>query len=286
MAPTQGITRKPAGALHLVELAEAEDGLGIEADLLLGLAQRRLPGVLLDLAAAAGEGDLAAVARQGVGALGEDASRARRRRRRAAPAPRPAAGRSPPGAAGAARRGAAAGPESSSVAFVCGPSMSPAHPHRLFVSDLRPGWSRRPIGGPGAPGQAEVQLVEIVVVPRPPERMDGPRLAQRDLEDHRAVRAAAGPAAASSSPDPQARAAPAGRARGRAPRAAAGSRAAARPGRRPRSAGSLPRRSAQTLWFSSFTQRPLPTDDLLAGDVALGGLVGEPAAGRRPRRAR
>src|SRR5258706_9126715 len=50
------------GAFELVELAQAKHPLGIDADLFLRLAQRGRPGVLLELLAAAGEGDLAAVA--------------------------------------------------------------------------------------------------------------------------------------------------------------------------------------------------------------------------------
>src|SRR4029079_11791940 len=57
--------------LDLVELAQAQHLRGIDPHLLLRLAEGRPPGVLANLAAAAGEGDLAAVAREVVGALGE-----------------------------------------------------------------------------------------------------------------------------------------------------------------------------------------------------------------------
>lgn len=59
------------GRSDLVELAQAQHRRGHQADLLLALAQRGGPQVLAGLAAAAREGDLAAVVRQRLGAAGE-----------------------------------------------------------------------------------------------------------------------------------------------------------------------------------------------------------------------
>src|SRR5262249_37160658 len=58
--------------LHLVELAQAQHLRRLDPHLLLRLAEGGAPGVLADLAGAAGKGDLAAVAGEGLGALGED----------------------------------------------------------------------------------------------------------------------------------------------------------------------------------------------------------------------
>ena len=86
-----------------VERAEHLDARRVEADLLLGLAQRRVErGRVARLLLAAGEGDLAGMVLEERGAAGQDEVEARRRARSAAPAPRRAAAAATPAGA---RRG-------------------------------------------------------------------------------------------------------------------------------------------------------------------------------------
>ena len=64
IAPTQGTMRKPLGVPTSSSSPRRSTALRRQADLLLALAQGGAPEVLAGLAAAAREGDLAAVVRQ------------------------------------------------------------------------------------------------------------------------------------------------------------------------------------------------------------------------------
>ena len=87
--PTTGWMRKPVTVWYSGQLAEDADPRRIEADLLLGLAQRRGRRVLVIGLDAPAEADLAGMVAQVLGALGEEERRPPRARP-ARPAPQPA----------------------------------------------------------------------------------------------------------------------------------------------------------------------------------------------------